>query len=206
MRRLPAFFVTAGLAIILPVSSASAFGVGVENPGMFSITGENTLSIHTILPEALGGTEVTGLKCAQVWEANVDENGHVDVNDVEINAHSGSIGSCNQWNDCDDAGWEGQLEEGHKGTKWEYGVHLTLCLEGTGSAEINGIPFTVECEMPADGDEVHCGGVHDGHHDKGEEESHLFIHQLAPGLFAEFNLEGEGFVSPSLNLIHVQKD
>lgn len=82
---------------------------------------------------------------------------------------------------------------------------MTFCYEGTGSSEYGGIPFTVECEISSDGDEMHCGGVHDGHHDAKEEESHMFVHQIAPGIFVEFNVEGRALIDPPLQLVHMSR-
>lgn len=94
--------VGAMLALLAP--SASAFEVKVQNPDILSITGENTLAIHTFLPESLGGSEVTGLKCDNRWEANVNSDGHVHIHDVATARHAESTPQCDAVEACDE--WE----------------------------------------------------------------------------------------------------
>lgn len=203
IRKLLLLAVMAVTAFAFSAASASAFEVEVENPGMFAITGSNTISIHGTFPEE--GNELTGLKCNNTWEANIDSSGHINVHSIVLSSVTGSIGQCNSVDDCDDAGWEGQIEE--HSPHWEYAVHAVFCLEDTGNPETDDIAFPVECQFtPA---AVHCGGTHDGHDnaaaDPAEEESQIFIHQIAPGVFVEFFVEGELTINPPVQIHHVEK-
>ena len=200
IRKLFLLAVTAVAAVAFSAASASA--VTVENPGEFEVTGENTIAIHSIVPE-FGNAEVTGLKCDNHWIANIDAEGHIFVDPIEFAEHELSVGACDTANDCNDAGWEAQLEEANN-HGWEFGVHVRFCLEGTGNPAVDGVNFLVECEVSAAGDEVHCGGPQpgDGVQDAEESESHTHDQVIAPGVTAEFNVEGELNIDPALELHH----
>lgn len=183
----------------LVFSAPSASAVVVENPGMHAVTGENTLSIHGYLPGSMSPNlvEFTTLKCNNTWEATTTGTGEIDIHSVDFDAHTGSIGPCATVDDCDDAGWLAEIEEGHLGTAWEYAVHATFCLD------VDGMPLSIECQLAANGASVHCGGVHDNEGpDTAEAESHVFVREVAPGVPVEFAIEGELFIDPPIQLMH----
>ncbi len=126
-------------SLALSVGSASATDpVHIENGEHILITGDQTLTLlaHTPL-----GTQVAS-RCDNDWEGHISEDGDVEVERVDFNATPGSIGSCGtSLNDCNDAGWHGNIEESAPG---ELMVNLSFCLTGTalGSTPVGG---DVEC-------------------------------------------------------------
>ena len=199
IKRLLLVAMTAVAAVSFSAATASA--VTVENPGDFEITGENTIAIHSIVPE-FGNMEVTGLKCDNHWTANIDSAGHVEINPIDFDAHEGSIGTCDIVEDCNDAGWEGQIGNAHA-HGWEYAIHYVFCVENTNHF-IDGVPLPIECELSADGDELHCGGPQpgDGVQDAEESEAHTHNQVIAPGVTGEFNVEGELNIADPVILHH----
>lgn len=208
MTRKPLLLTAALVAATFAFSASGALAVAVENPGMHAVTGENTLTMaHGYLPRTMAPNllEITGLKCNHTTEMTTSSTGAFDLHSVDLSGHMGSVGPCNEANDCDDAGWNGQIEESHDGTDWEYGVHLTFCLVGTSSWFFDGIQYSIECQLAASGASIHCGGTHDNEGpDTAESEAHLFaiITQLAPGIPIEFAVEGELFIDPPIELMH----
>lgn len=203
MIRRPLLFVPLiAAALTLPAPAVSA--VTIENPGTHTITGENTLAIHAYIPGSMTSNpiELTGLKCSITSEASSGADGSLALYNISFTPHTGSIGNCGQWNDCDDLGWGGQIEEGHVGTYWEYAFHYGFCMENM-SPHFDGIWFFIECRLASNGASYHCGGTHDGEGpDVAEGESHLLVNDVAPGVSVEYAVEGEMFISPAIQLMH----
>ena len=151
IRKLLMLAFVAMAAVAFSASAASAQGVEVHNPGMNEI--ESEVDIAVVADVFISETQevhVPVLQCDNLWEANVAEDGHIDIHDVEILDHAGATDQCDTANDCDDAGWEGQLEEDGAGG---FDAHLTFCLEGT---DFPSVPLNVVCDIGVNGDEAHC--------------------------------------------------
>lgn len=177
----------------LAVSSASASAVIVENDGMHTVTGDNTIRIHG---SAFGGTvEVTALECENLWEADVSSTGAVDIHDINIDPGTGTQGGCEEADDCDGSGWDGQIVEGHGDESWEYAINVVFCIEGQGGP-LDGVPVEIECEI--DNDEVHCGALGE------EEESIVGTFFIPPPINQNVNfyVEGELDFDTPLGLMH----
>lgn len=188
-------------ALIGFCSAASAGAVVVENPGANAFTGENTLSIHGVF----ASQELVLLKCAVSLEGSIGESGHASFGLIDFAEHSGSNPRCSQPDDCNAAGWEGQIEEGHPDTPWEYSIHVDMCFEGFDgplASLLNDIIFPMDCELAPD--EMHCGGTHDGEEDPAEQESFFATIEVAPGIFVPFFVEGELSLDNPLELMHEQ--
>ncbi len=115
--------------------------VEVHNPGMFEASGA-ALDVIVHIP---GLGEVVGAGCTNDWEIDVSSDGHLGVHSVAMDP-PGTM-NCADLDDCDNAGWEGQLTSAVE-------MHLDFCFEDLGgSGEVGG---EVTCAIQDGWTEFHC--------------------------------------------------
>jgi hypothetical protein len=154
-RKLSLVVFAAVAVLALSASAASATGPGaviVENPGEVNVTGENTIAIGAHTPLGFA----TGLRCANNWHGEVNADGHVSFDTVNIDPHpTGTTGNCSGMDDCGNDGeeFEGQIHERETGVPSEFGIDFHFCLSGQGGG-LDGVHIEVECSMFDE--EVHC--------------------------------------------------
>ncbi len=141
MFRKPVLLAVTALAAIA-ASASAATAAQIDNPGMFETNG---IEFHVGVHIPIMG-EVELFECTDNMEANVTANGHFDFHNVAFSAPG--EGACTTVNDCDDAGWEGQLTS-------EHSVTTDICFEGSGAS---GSDFGGEmtCSIGDGWAEVHC--------------------------------------------------
>jgi hypothetical protein len=134
----------AAMAVTAFAASTASAQVTVHNPGMFELTGNE---LQLVGHHPLAGAIVLS-QCENSWEANVDSSGHVSLHSVAIDPPG--TGNCDALNDCDDAGWEGQITS-------PTAIHVNFCLEGAAAGDItaeatctlNGTTHIVCADVPA---------------------------------------------------------
>jgi hypothetical protein len=171
------------LAVIsLAATSASAQAITVENPGEGEATSANTLGLGA---HVTGIGFITSLRCDGHGTGTVSSSGHLSADTIDIDPASGSVGNCEGADDCDNAGWEGQINEAGA----EYEVNQHFCLSGQGGG-LDGVPVEIDC--PIFNTEVHCDAPA------------RFEGTSTPVTSSGFQVEvvGEISISNSLDLMH----
>jgi hypothetical protein len=138
------------------------------------VEGDDSLSWSIELPE---GTPLGTIYCEDFWEANIAEDGSVEIHDVNLDVHPESSASlCGSADDCPDHHWEGQIFESYVGPRTGLPhafVNLIIGLQG---------PKSMTCEI--DDSELRC--------------EHVFFH--APQI--EVEVHGELQIHADLELMH----
>jgi hypothetical protein len=132
--------------VVIGIAASPASAIAVERPGGNELSANNIISL---------GVHVTGVgymsqqHCDNHWTGAAGAEGHVTLDEISIDPTAGSVGNCEEMDDCDDAGWEGQV--GEAGTGFSLNQHM--CLEGLAGA-LDGVAFEVDC--PIFNTEAHC--------------------------------------------------
>jgi hypothetical protein len=167
---------------ITAVTASSASAVTVENSGANEFSQTNTVGLGA---HVTGIGFVTSLRCDSHITGTVSSGGHIDLTNVNIDPASGSVGNCDAMDDCDDAGWEGQIDEVGAG----FVANQHFCISGQGGG-LDGVPVEIDC--PIFNTEVHCDAPA------------RFEGTSTPVTSSGFQVEvvGEISISNSLDLMH----
>lgn len=129
------------LAAMAPTASATG-AVHVEDAEMVEVEGDGSLAVqqHT----TMGEEDI--IRCDNLWEASISEDGHVHVHDIDFSPGTGTTANCDTADDCGTE-WEGQIHEDEVGG---FEVHIDFCTTETGAGEVT-------CDITTTG--AHCDDV-----------------------------------------------
>ncbi|HYI81070.1 MAG TPA: hypothetical protein VEW67_09445 [Thermoleophilaceae bacterium] len=184
-RKLLLLVLVALAAMALTATTANATdAVHVENDGEGEVTAEHTVAIGVHHP-TLGF--IPGLSCLGHATGTVSESGAINLDDVNIDPHNANdVGNCTDANDCNNAGWTGQVHENEAGG---FAADFHFCISGQGGG-LDGVPLEVECDLFDE----------QGHCDKQLIFEGTNIGVTSGGLPVE--VVGEVNISPHLGLMH----